>query len=62
MVSQQTEEKLQISSIDIINVAENLSNKITNKNTKFQEYLKNPNKSSLLKETTPDEIRLIINE
>ena len=46
-----------------INVAENLSNKIKNKNTKFQDYLKNPNKSSLfLKETTPDEIILIINE
>ena len=46
-----------------INVAGNLSNKITNKNTKFQDYLKNPNKATLfLKETTPDEITLIIND
>ena len=44
-----------------INVAGNLSNKITNKNTKFQDYLKNPNKATLfLKETTPDEITLTL--
>ena len=46
-----------------VRVGDNLSSKITNKNTKFQDYLKNPNKSSLfLKETTPDEIQLIIND
>ena len=45
-----------------INVAGKLSAKIQNKNTKFQDYLKNPNESSLfLKETTPDEVNLIIN-
>ena len=46
-----------------INVAENLSSKIPNKNTKFQDYLKNPNRSRLfLKETTPDEIQQIVND
>ena len=45
-----------------INIAEKLSNKIVNKNTKFQDYLKNPNMSRLfLNETTPDEIVKIIN-
>ena len=46
-----------------INVAGSLSNKITNKNTKFQDYLKNPNKTTLyLTETTPDEINSIIRD
>ena len=45
-----------------INVAGNLSAKIKNKNNKYQDYLKDPNKSNLLmKETTPDEIKEIIN-
>ena len=45
-----------------INVGK-LSAKIQNKTTKFQDYLKNPNESSLfLKETTPDEVNLIIND
>lgn len=46
-----------------INVADKLSKKIIKKNTKFQDYLKNPNKTSLfLSETTPDEIINIINQ
>ena len=46
-----------------INVADKLSNKIASKNTKFQDYLKNPNKSNIfLKETTPDEIKSIIKD
>ena len=45
-----------------INIADKLSSKIVNKNTRFQDYLKNPNKSKLLlNETTPDEIIKIIN-
>ena len=45
-----------------INIADKLCSKIANKNNKFQDYLKNPNRSSLfLKETTPDEIIKIIN-
>ena len=45
-----------------VNIAEKLSDKIINKNTKFQDYLKNPNMSRLfLNETTPDEIVKIIN-
>ena len=45
-----------------LNIAEKLSKKIVNKNTKYQDYLKNPNKSRFcLKETTPDEISKIIN-
>jgi len=45
-----------------INVADSLSEKIVNKNNIFQDYLKNPNESSFfMKETTPDEISLIIN-
>ena len=40
-----------------VNVADNLANKMPNKNTKFQDYLKNPNKTELfLKETTPHDI------
>ena len=46
-----------------INIAEKLSNKIVNKNTKFQDYLKNPNMSQLfLNETSPHEIVKIIND
>ena len=44
-----------------LNVADKLNSKITKKNNKFQDYLKNPNKSRFfLKETTPDEIVKII--
>ena len=44
-----------------INVAENLSKKNKKPNTDYQDYLKNPNKSSLcLTETTPHEIYQII--
>ena len=40
-----------------LNIAEKLSSKIPNKNSRYQDYLKNPNKSRFyLKETTPDEI------
>ena len=40
----------------------NIAGKIVNKNTKYQDYLKNPNMSSFyLKETTPDETIKIIN-
>ena len=43
------------------NIAENLSKQIKNPNTKFQDYLNNPNMHSLfLKETTPREIDLFI--
>ena len=46
-----------------INVADKLCSKIANKNTKFQDYLRNPNTSKLfLTETTPDEIVKIIND
>ena len=46
-----------------LNVAEKLSEKIERKNTKFQDYLKNPNKNKFfLKETTPDEIIKITNQ
>ena len=46
-----------------MNVADNLANKIPNKNTKFQDYLKNLNKTELfLKETTPHDISILINE
>ena len=44
-----------------VNVAENLSKQIQKPNTKFQDYLKNPNMHSLfLKETTTHEISIII--
>ena len=44
-----------------LNIADKLSAKIVNKNTKYQDYLKNPNQSSFfLKETTPDETSKII--
>ena len=40
-----------------LNIAEKLSAKIVDKNSRPQDYLKNPNKSKFcLKETTPDEI------
>ena len=43
------------------NIAENLSKQIKKPNTKFQDYLNNPNMHSLfLKETTPHEIDLFI--
>ena len=46
-----------------INIADKLSSKIVNKNTKFQDFLNNPNKSKLLlNETTPGEIVKIIND
>ena len=46
-----------------LNVADKLSAKIENKNSKPQDYLKNPNKSKFsLKETTPDEIIKITNQ
>ena len=45
-----------------LNIADKLCAKISKKNNKFQDYLKNPNKSKLtLKETTPDEILKVIN-
>ena len=45
-----------------LNVAGNLSAKIVQKNTKFQDYLKNPNKSKFsLKETEPGEVVKVIN-
>ena len=44
-----------------LNVADKLSAKIENKNSKPQDYLKNPNKSKLyLKEITPDEVVPVI--
>lgn len=46
-----------------LNVAGKLSEKIPNKITKFQDYLKNPNKSSFfLKETEPIDFINIINQ
>ena len=45
-----------------LNIADKLCEKIPKVNTKFQDYLKNPNKNKLtLKETTPDEVLKIIN-
>ena len=44
-----------------INVADKLCEKIPKANNKYQDYLKNPNKSKFsIKETTPDEIWKII--
>ena len=44
-----------------VNVADSLSKNIPKSTTKYQDYLKNPNICSLyLKETTPDEVREII--
>ena len=44
-----------------INVADNLAKKIPKPNTKYQDYLKNPNEHSIyLHETTPDEVESII--
>ena len=44
-----------------INVADNLAKKIPKPNTKYQDYLKNPNEHSIyLHETTPDEVENII--
>ena len=46
-----------------LNVADKLCEKIPQKNNKFQDYLKNPNKNKLtLKETTPDEVYKIISD
>ena len=46
-----------------LNVADKLSAKIENKNSKPQDYLKNPNKSKFcLKEITPDEVVPVINQ
>jgi hypothetical protein len=44
-----------------VNVADKLDKKIPKPNTKFQDYLKNPNEHSIyLQETTPDEVEKII--
>ena len=44
-----------------LTIADKLSAKIEKKPTKFQDYLKNPNRSSFfLKETTPDQVYKII--
>ena len=44
-----------------VNVADSLCKKIPPNNDRYQDFLKNPNKSSLfLQETTPHEISLII--
>ena len=46
-----------------VNVADKLAEKIPKPNTKFQDYLKNPNEHSMyLKETTPAEVEDIIKE
>ena len=46
-----------------LNIAEKLSDKIENKSTKPQDYLKNPNKSRFtLKETIPDDVRKVVNQ
>ena len=45
------------------NVADDLSKSIKKGNTTFQDYLKNPNESSLfLKETTPHEVSQILQQ
>ena len=44
-----------------VNVADNLSRKIPKPNTKYQDYLKNPNEHSIyLQETTTDEVETIV--
>ena len=44
-----------------VNVADKLAKKIPKPNTKFQDYLKNPNEHSIyLHETTPDEVEKVI--
>ena len=44
-----------------VNVADNLAKKIPKPNTKYQDYLKNPNEHCIyLQETTPDEVEKII--
>ena len=44
-----------------INVADKLAEKIPKPNTKFQDYLSNPNEHSIyLKETTPAEVDKLI--
>ena len=46
-----------------VNVADNLAKKIPKPNTKFQDYLKNPNEHSIyLSETTPDEVDKVISD
>ena len=46
-----------------VNVADNLAKKIPKPNTKYQDYLKNPNEHSIyLHETTPDEVEKIIGD
>ena len=46
-----------------LNVADKLSAKIENKNSKPQDYLKNPNKSKFyLKEIAPDEVVPVISQ
>jgi hypothetical protein len=44
-----------------VNVADNLAKKIPKPNTKYQDYLKNPNEHSIyLQETTPDEVGKLV--
>ena len=46
-----------------VNVADNLAKKIPKPNTKYQDYLRNPNEHSIyLQETTPDEVGKIIDK
>ena len=46
-----------------LNIAEKLSAKIENKNSKPQDYLKNPNKSKFtLKETIPNEVKKVVDQ
>ena len=46
-----------------VNVADNLAKKIPKPNTKYQDYLRNPNEHSIyLCETTPDEVEKIIDK
>ena len=46
-----------------VNVADNLARKIPQPNTRYQDYLKNPNEHSIyLQETTPDEVEKLISK
>lgn len=45
----------------VVNVADNLAKKIPKPNTKYQDYLRNPNDHSIyLQETTPDEVGKLV--
>ena len=60
-----TDQKIVVEKMNdyFINVAENLAKKIPKPSTKFQDYLKNPNKHSIfLSEVLPHEIDDIIKE